>query len=141
MKISQLFIAITVSSIILFSYSIYPHESYIVDKSQIYISSSSGAIIKFSDFGGFIKVIIQSKNKNISIYLDEKPIKSGKWVSTGYVGIHNLSIKSQHNTTVEISIITKEPSMKIKILLGISVLIGFIGLITIKNYEKRKTGK
>jgi len=120
-------LALLVTAVIFFSFSIYSEETYLIKNSEYYVTPGSPFIVKFGDFGGSIKLSVIS-NGNLVVTLDNKHIKIGKWVPTQYIGIHKLVISTFKNLTLEITLIAKGVSSVLQIVFGSFIVLSSIML-------------
>ncbi len=132
----SLFISLLVFSIIFLTISISPVENKIIDKNEIFVQANSPYIIKFLDFGGYVK--ITTSNKNITITLDGKSILPGEWVSTEHIGIHTIVINSSQNIDLVLTLSSTGTAVQIPILFGILLAISVGGiLLTFRKNKKQ----
>jgi len=132
----SLFISLLVFSIIFLTISISPVENKIIDKNEIFVQANSPYIIKFLDFGGYVK--ITTSNKNITITLDGKSILPDEWFSTGHIGIHTIVINSSQNIDLVLTLSSTGTAVQIPILFGILLAFSIAGiLLTFRKNKKQ----
>ncbi len=132
MKATHLFFAVMITSLLFFAFSIFPSETYLMKKCQIYLSSSEEKEIKITNFGGEIKIILKGKNENSTlIYLDGNRINSEKWIKTS-IGIHKVIIKTSSESNLELSILSRGYSFYIQFSFAMLTIISSLGIFFFK---------
>jgi len=106
----DLLLALSVASLIFLLYSAIPTERALINNNQVYVSPEKPLKYDIVDFGG--KIQVTTKNaKAVKIKLDGKEIKSGEWISIGYIGRHNLTIESEKDTSFVLSVKSCGPNI------------------------------
>jgi len=150
MKVSQLAMAIFVATLILFATTLYGLNTHQKERAQVYIDPKHPVRIHVIDYSGELMVDIlimgeqenASSINNISVYLDGKKIDTDRWISTGYIGIHTIIIKSTKKLALDVLVLHKGRTLRIPLSFGIiTALSGAITVIDIMRERKRKVKK
>ncbi len=145
MKWESVLIGLSIASIIFLGMSLNAQPVALYEGNH-YLNPHREVHMKIVEFGGELKVkfkiTVGGKNasKNITIYLDGKKIPQGKWVSTGYIGVHTLVINSTKEVNMDLYVYSKGESVYIPISFGIvaalSALLAFAKYRQDKKYQR-----